>query len=1065
MISRFAVPLLAVCLPAHGLCAPESADRIRENEQRQAQLSVDARQLVGALDAMLGEYARNQIAGEDVLVVQNLRASIERLSTAEMRQVIDLLQQARAVPDAGTGTRTVADAFSAQKQIVVRIQRILAEHGRRQQAQEFARQINDLADRQARNLKDGIELGRLAGDAQPENFEAVKLAQLEIQRGEQAAIAAELKVVTESVQRFANDPRNADVMERFRASATQLRQVQPRAEAAESALAAGQLFKAVAEEKINRDELRKIARTMAPRERGQDALRQAERELAQLIHEQESLKAETAKQKKDTDFEKWIEERMADIDPNRTLEGQFRRLTPEQRRQSPELRAKFDAEQSAKATQLARMEDDQGELSVKTDDLGQNLTDVPKANEALNRATSAMQEARNAMQEADATVAQQRQAEAVNRMQAAHAELQKKAEEAELLAANSGDKIRDLERLRAAVENLANEETAISKAGQPDATQQADAVRRAAQLAQRSSELAPAASPALRQGTAHTEQSRAAIEQNQNEPARQQAAQAAHQFTQAAQQIAQALANAQQAAEQRERAQAALAELAKLIEAEQKLDLQTARTMAAGDAAAVRKLAPEQAAIEQRTAAFKGSLSGGMITAVQALNDAENAMLLAREALQKNDGTEARKMEAQAVARLFDAQKSINASADPARQALDQRFADAGAMAQAANQLSQAMQEVNAAQARLQQAAEQMGQQAAQSAAEAAQQAAEAARAAARSAQAAGQQAQRAANQPAAQRAENAAQLAQQAAQSATQAAQSAQAMANQNGEAAVQSAQQAAQQAGEAAQAANQAATSANQAQRAANAASASAAENQAAAQQAAAASQSAQTAAEAARRAQQLAKVAAESARNSAQAAGKSMQQAAGQLSRAATQAGQAAAQQASSPGMQQAIQQAAQKLANAAAQAMNGQNASAQRSAQQAAQQLAQASGMAEAMQAGIGQPSAGQMPGQGQQGAMPGQGMQGAGRQPGQGQGSGPTKDSNQPSEGATGYQAGSPEAVQRAARQAALKKAGFLGLPARERAAIQQSLSEKYPQEFGPLVEQYLLNLANEPARK
>ena len=59
----------------------------------------------------------------------------------------------------------------------------------------------------------------------------------------------------------------------------------------------------------------------------------------------------------------------------------------------------------------------------------------------------------------------------------------------------------------------------------------------------------------------------------------------------------------------------------------------------------------------------------------------------------------------------------------------------------------------------------------------------------------------------------------------------------------------------------------------------------------------------------------------------------------------------------------------------------------------------------------------------------------------------------------------PEAVQREARQAAIKKAGFLGLPPREREAIQQSLGEKYPQEYGAMVEQYLLNLANEPAKK
>ena len=43
--------------------------------------------------------------------------------------------------------------------------------------------------------------------------------------------------------------------------------------------------------------------------------------------------------------------------------------------------------------------------------------------------------------------------------------------------------------------------------------------------------------------------------------------------------------------------------------------------------------------------------------------------------------------------------------------------------------------------------------------------------------------------------------------------------------------------------------------------------------------------------------------------------------------------------------------------------------------------------------------------------------------------------------------------------------GYLGLPARDRQAIQQSQSEKYPEEFGPMIEQYLRNLAEQSRRE
>ena len=38
---------------------------------------------------------------------------------------------------------------------------------------------------------------------------------------------------------------------------------------------------------------------------------------------------------------------------------------------------------------------------------------------------------------------------------------------------------------------------------------------------------------------------------------------------------------------------------------------------------------------------------------------------------------------------------------------------------------------------------------------------------------------------------------------------------------------------------------------------------------------------------------------------------------------------------------------------------------------------------------------------------------------------------------------------------------FLGLPDRDRGAIQQSQSEKYPQEYGAMIEEYMRSLATD----
>jgi hypothetical protein len=80
---------------------------------------------------------------------------------------------------------------------------------------------------------------------------------------------------------------------------------------------------------------------------------------------------------------------------------------------------------------------------------------------------------------------------------------------------------------------------------------------------------------------------------------------------------------------------------------------------------------------------------------------------------------------------------------------------------------------------------------------------------------------------------------------------------------------------------------------------------------------------------------------------------------------------------------------------------------------------------------------------------------------------PGKSTGQPgTEGAQEYQPPSGnETAQVQTRDVASRKTAFTALPPRERAVIEQAQSEKYPEEYGAQVEQYLLNLARESATK
>ena len=188
--------------------------------------------------------------------------------------------------------------------------------------------------------------------------------------------------------------------------------------------------------------------------------------------------------------------------------------------------------------------------------------------------------------------------------------------------------------------------------------------------------------------------------------------------------------------------------------------------------------------------------------------------------------------------------------------------------------------------------------------------------------------------------------------------------------------------------------------------------------------------------------------------------MQNAAQQLAQALDDVSPIAAGQAGQlpAAAQQAVQQAQSALTQAAAQAGAKQSQPAQMNAAQAAQALAQAQAALALAQAGLSSQmeqsqGQGQQPGQGQspgQGKGPGK----EGQQPGQGQGTPPPQGTGKDGNWSGAGGANGP-------RRATAGNGTFIGLPQRDRAAIQQSQAEKYPQEYGPLVEQYLKNLSDQ----
>jgi len=731
------------------------AERIRQGEARQQQLRGEAQKLVEQLDSMLDEYQRNALGGEDTKTLQALRDSLAKLSVDEMKQVVDLLEKARAATDAGEAKQRVADAYSSQKAILTQISRLIAQHQRDQQSAEIAQQLAQLAERQAVNLQNGITLGQWTDGKKPENFEAAMQANLQGQQAEQAAIAEELKVLTQRVLAFARDPDNGNDAARFRKALEAIQKVQPNVETAAAALKDGQLFKAVGDEKTARDAMRLLAKDIAPPPERSEVLRAAEKELAKAIEDQKEVAKDTAKAAGETDFDRFAEEQ-------KKLNPKLAKLTREQLRKDPHLQAQFSAQKNGQAEKLAEQENKQGELAARSGEIAQNLAkNAPEAARDVKEASDKMQEARGAMNDKNGAAAAKNAQDALAAMQKADAKLQQELAKAEALAGKSGDPVKDLQALQQQAQALAQQEAEAAK--NPDKAGQAALAQKVNELAKQAAAMAPAAAPAAQQAAANAQQAAQAAQAGQPAAAAQAQQAAAQNLAQAAQQIAQQAAAAQQAQQQLAAAQQAEKQLAEIIIDQQKLQVDTAKGALLAEKRKVAKASdfkgqPEkQGDIANHTAAFEQGLPPDQPAVNSALDAAQSAMSDAKTALGKPEIEPAKFAEALALEKLYAAQEALQAAV-----AAQQPDAPPNAAAQqaVAAQLAQAQQEIAQANEALQQA-QQPGQPAAAQQQAAQKAAAELTKAAAQAGQAA---AQAPANSPAQQAAQNAARAAAQAA-------------------------------------------------------------------------------------------------------------------------------------------------------------------------------------------------------------------------------------------------------------------------------------------------------------
>ena len=969
---------------------PPPGNYLQAEVNKQQQIRATTSRVGAQLEAIIAEFDRNGITGEDVKVLQAIRGVLDKLSEKDMAKVLEFLQQSRAATDPAAAAQSVTEAYAGQKSIVVQLQQLVLEYQRQQALYELSLRLKELASRQTANMWLGVGLAKATeGKAGFSAFDENQKLSLRYQQSEQNPLKEEVAAILGRLERLSKEIVDGPTAERPRLALQRARDgsVIPTLETAAIELREDRLklLSAIGNEKKGRDELREIARLLVLSQDMVDALKQALLELDRTIDAQKKVLSETEKVKKRDDAERRATEQAVVVDETDLIRRDIDSLAP------------IAAEQLRAATD--RMQEARGHLSTEDEPKKRVEEALPRQEEALSR----LQIARRALEEQ------------LNRAEAHR-------EQPENMLAALRDMLKQVRELIQNQEAHKTETAAAERTQLPaKAPRQGELKDQAQDLQARAASPSPDAAQSLGEAASQMQKSQNSLAQQQNNaPAQQAAVDALHR---AEQQLTQELAKLEQAEKDLAKLEALLKLLVAIIQEQQNVQGGTARqaVLPTPEPGPVKELAGRQMKLADDTTSLHQETAPLLPPAASHLADATNHMVTAKTELDKpppNSPKSAQKPQADALNALYLAKREFENRINELRDQLGlPRTETSESLAEAQKRIERAQQEVNEALQHLQQAPAGLM---------------EALQKQQQEIAAALNELRQDTDRP----------------QTIAPAEQAANQAASQLGQsdlpAAIES-MKAAQKAIQAGQANNPPQPPARRAQPAPGSTLPELGQKQAEVQKAAEALAAAQ-------------KNAPASAMQSAAEALQDANNAIGPITAGAF--GQMPA------GAQSALQSAQGSTAEGSAQAAGGQNSPAQQNAQSAAQALAQAQAALALAQAGVGSEAAMDQEGQGQgKGQGKGKGK-GQGKGQGQAQANAQGQGQGQPSPQGTGNQGnwnGTGGADDN--RQAVSGSSTFTRLPNRDRAALQQSQAEKYPQEYGPFVEQYLRNLSDQAGDK
>src|SRR4051812_11602340 len=311
MIALLAHGLLLVCTVAADDALPP--EQIRAGEAKQTQIKAQTQNVAAQLGAIIDEFKRNGLDGQDVEVLEAIRRVLGKLSDQEMKRVIDALQEARSAADASQSKKAFAGAVSDQKAIIAQLRALLLEYQRQQALYELSLRLAALAERQNANLKTVVDLAKMTGNATASRFDDTQRASLQIQAADQQGLKDEVNPLLGKLETLTKDA-DGPTKDRLNKAMEQAKSggLKPAMDASIEDLKNAALYRAAGSEKIIRDQLRELARLVAPPKDALGALQAALKELEKQIEAEKAIVEQTRKMDKKNDAAE-LENRQADV--------------------------------------------------------------------------------------------------------------------------------------------------------------------------------------------------------------------------------------------------------------------------------------------------------------------------------------------------------------------------------------------------------------------------------------------------------------------------------------------------------------------------------------------------------------------------------------------------------------------------------------------------------------------------------------------------------------------------------------------------------------------------------